>query len=86
MFLFGQQHRISPHSQHVAGLVIGKIQSSVVVSDAPETLGNHWFQTGTISQRVFYICCIIDSVRPPCNRGVAAFSHIAPYNSPCFQE
>ena len=29
---------------------------------------------------------VIDSIRPPCNRGVAAFSQIAPNNSSCFQE
>ena len=29
---------------------------------------------------------VIDSVRPPCNGGIAAFSHIAPYNSPSFQK
>ena len=29
---------------------------------------------------------VIGSICPPCHRGVAVFSHIAPYNSPCFQE
>ena len=29
---------------------------------------------------------VIGSIRPPCNGGVAAFSHIVPYNSPSFQE
>ena len=29
---------------------------------------------------------VIDSIRPPCNGGVAALSHIAPYNSPRFQK
>ena len=29
---------------------------------------------------------VIGSIRPPCNGGVAAFTHIAPNNSSCFQE
>ena len=29
---------------------------------------------------------VIGSIHPPCNGGVAAFSHIAPYNSSSFQE
>ena len=29
---------------------------------------------------------IIGSIHPPCNGGVAAFSRIAPYNSPSFQK
>ena len=32
------------------------------------------------------IFVVIGSIHPPCNRGVAAFSNRAPYNSPCFQE
>ena len=45
MFLFGLQHLISPHSQLVAELVLGKIQASVVFSGAPKTLANHWLPT-----------------------------------------
>ena len=29
---------------------------------------------------------VIGSICPPCNGGIAAFSHLAPYNSPSFQE
>ena len=29
---------------------------------------------------------LIDCIRPPCNRGVAIFSHVGPYYFPCFQE
>ena len=84
--LCGRQHWISLYSQIVAGLVLGKMQLSVFFSGAPETLANHWLPTGLISPRVFYICCFIGSIRPPCNRGVAAFFRIAPYDSPCFQD
>ena len=55
--MFGLQRWISPHSQPVAGLVLGKIQPSVVFSGAPETLANLSLPTGSISPRVFYICC-----------------------------
>ena len=41
MFLFELQHWISPHSQLVADLVLGKIHRNVVFSGAPETLTNH---------------------------------------------
>ena len=34
----------------------GKIRHSVVFSSALETLANHSLPTGSISQRVFYIC------------------------------
>ena len=56
--LFGLQHLISPHSQPVAELVLGKIRPSVVFSGAPETLANHSLPTGSISPRMFYICCL----------------------------
>ena len=42
MFLFELEHWISPHSQLVAELVLGKIHPNVVFSGAPETLANHW--------------------------------------------
>ena len=29
---------------------------------------------------------VIGFIHPPCNGGIAAFSHIAPYNSPNFQK
>ena len=58
MFLFGLQHWISPHSQPVAELVLGKIRLRVVSSGAPKTLANHSFPTGSISPQVFYICCL----------------------------
>ena len=64
MFLFGLQHGISSHSQFVAELVLGKIQPNVVFSGAPETLTNRWLPTGSISPRVFYICCL-DWVNKP---------------------
>ena len=42
VFLFELQQWISPHSQLVAELVLGKFHPSVVFSGAPETLANHW--------------------------------------------
>ena len=74
VFLFRLQHWISPLSQLVAELVLGKIWPSVVFTGVPETLANHWLPTGSIPPRVFY------------NRGVAVFSHVALHNFPCFQE
>ena len=53
VFLFGLQHWISPHSQPVAELVLGKILPSVVLSGAPETLANRSLPTGSITPRVF---------------------------------
>ena len=81
-FLFGLQHWISPHSQPVAELVLGKIRPSVVFSGSPEILANHSLLTGSISPRVFYIGCI----RSSCNRGITVFSHVAPYSFPYFKK
>ena len=55
---FGLQHCISPHSQPIAELVLGKIRTIIVFSGAPEILANHSLQTGSISPRVFYISCL----------------------------
>ena len=82
MFLLGNGERSNIVVQLVAELVLGKIQLSVVFSGAPETLAYHWLLTGSISPRMFYICCI----HPPCNRGIAIFSHDGSYNFSCFQE
>ena len=86
MFLFGLQHWIFPHSQLVAELVLGKIQSRVVF----QVLLKLWQVIGFQLDQFLHECSIflvvIGSIRPPCNGGVAAFSHIAPYNSPSFQK
>ena len=84
VFLFGLQHWISPHSQFFAELVLGKIRPSEFFSGVSETLGNPSLPTESISLWVFYICCLhwLYSPPPPCNRGVAAFSHVCPYNFP----
>ena len=42
VFLFELEHWISPHSQLVAELVLGKIHRNVIFSGASETLANHW--------------------------------------------
>ena len=86
VFLFGLQHWISPHSQLVAELELGKIQPSVVFSGAPETLTNHSLPTGSISPWVFYISGFIGCTLPPCNRAGAIFSYVGPNNFPCFHE
>ena len=85
MFLFGVQHWISPHSQVVAELLLGKIQPSVVF----QVLLKLWPIIGFLLDQFLLECSIfvvIDFIRPPCNGGVATFSHIAPYNSLWFQE
>ena len=63
MFLFGLQLWISPHSQPIAELVLGKIWPRVVFLGAPNTLANHSLPTGSISPQVFYIC--INWLYPP---------------------
>ena len=44
------------------------------------------FQLDQFLYEYYIFVVVIGSIHPSCNRGVAAFSHIAPYNSPCFQE
>ena len=61
-----------------------KFSQVKVFSGAPETLANHSLPTGPISPRVFYSGCL-NCIHRPCNRGVAVFSHVRPYNFPCFQ-
>ena len=55
VFLLELQHWISPHSQLVAELVLGKIHPNVVPSGAPETLANHWLPAWAISPQVLHI-------------------------------
>ena len=85
MFLFG--HPKLDLSEHVAGLVLGKIPLRVDFSGAPETLASHWLPTWSISPRVFDICYRHWFYPPtPCKRGVAALSYVAPNNFPYFLE
>ena len=44
------------------------------------------FQLEQFLHKCSIFAVVIGSIRPPCNGGIAAFSHIAPYNSPSFQE
>ena len=66
--------------------MLGKIQLRVFF----QVLLKLWPIIGLQLDQFLHKCSIfgvvIGSIRPPCNGGVAAFSHIAPYNSPSFQE
>ena len=44
------------------------------------------FQLEQFLHKCSIFAVVIGSIRLPCHRCVAAFSHIAPYNSPSFQE
>ena len=44
------------------------------------------FQLQQCLHKCSIFAVVIGSIRLPCNGGVAAFSHIAPYNSPSFQK
>ena len=86
MFLFGLQQWISPHSQFVAELVLGKIWLKVVF----QLLLNLWpitgFQLDQFLHEHSIFVVLIGCIHPPYNRAIAAFSHIGPYNFPCFQK
>ena len=57
-------HIRSLHFQPIAELVLGKIRPSVIFSGASETWANHSLLIGSISLRVFYICCLNWSYPP----------------------
>ena len=86
VLLFGIQHCISPLSQPVTVLVLGKIRPSVVFAGALETLAKHSLPTGSIFPRVFFICFLDWCIHLPCNRDVVVFSHVGPNNFPSFSE
>ena len=58
----------------------------LIFSVAPETLANHWLQLDQFLHECSIFVVWIGCIRLPCNTDVAAFSHIGPYNFPCFQE
>ena len=77
---------MSPHSQLVAEKVLGKVGPRVVF----QVLLKHWPIIGFQLDQFVHECSIfvvfIGSIRPSCNRSVAGFSHVAPYNFTCFLE
>ena len=61
----------------------------IFVYDYEYTALKLWPIIGFQLDRFLHECSIfvviIGSIHPPCNRGVATFSYVAPNNSPCFQ-
>ena len=77
---------MSPHSQLVAELVVGKIQPSVVFSGTLKLWPIIGFQMDQFLYEYSIFVVLIGCICPPCNRGIAVFFHVAPYNFLCFQK
>ena len=66
--------------------MLGKIQPCVDFQALLKLWPIIGFQLDQFLHKCSIFGVVIGSIRPPSNGGVAAFSHIAPYNSPSFQE
>ena len=66
--------------------MLGKIRLRVVFQLLLKLWPIIGFQLDQFLHEYSIFVVVIGSILPPCNRGVAAFSNITPYNSPCFQE